>query len=163
MNSNAAVRIFDETFTTNDPFIFIQYRVVVWSNQHVEVYEVYVTYKYYSTDPEQCTFFYIAMTLELRYPTSYYFNKDIPQHAPGVYQTGYVSGYGDLPQNLWESGQCPLSINIQMRTISYAYLTKFAVFQLVVTNYYGLGRAFISNDYIELKSLPIFPDYTFWP
>ncbi|MHA1203303.1 MAG: hypothetical protein ACTSQ4_12400, partial [Candidatus Heimdallarchaeaceae archaeon] len=36
-HTQAAVKIFDETYGTNDPYVEITYRIVVWSNQHVEI------------------------------------------------------------------------------------------------------------------------------
>ncbi len=151
-HTQAAVKIFDETYVTDDPYIDIQYRIIVWSNQHVEVYSYY---KHHSTNPNKCTFWYLAMMIGLRYGTIYY-DDEITQTAPNVWEMAYIDGYGSLNQALWESGSALLNIAVQMKVTSYEYLTRWAVFRLVLT-YSGWG--FIADENILLKSTPAFPDY----
>jgi len=151
-HTQAAVKIFDETFTTDDQYIEIAYRIIVWSNQHVEVYSYY---KHHSTNPNMCTFWYLAIMIGFKYGTPYH-DDNITQTAPNVWRMAYIDGYGELNQALWEAGSAFLNIAVQMKVTSYEYLTRWAVFQLVLT--YS-GRALIAGENILLRTSPVFPDY----
>lgn len=153
-HTQAATKIFDETYTTNDPYIAIEYRVVVWSDQHVEIYS---SYYHHSSNPDMCTFWYLGTRVGGRMGSNYY-NIDIDEHAPAVWKTAYVDGYGNLNQGMWESGTCVLMIDVQMKVTSYEYTTRWAIFRLAMINSNGQGIALIADLYILIRAAPIMPD-----
>ncbi|NPD88489.1 MAG: hypothetical protein HGN29_07185 [Asgard group archaeon] len=157
--SQAHSKIFDQNFSTEDQYIFVNYRIKVWSNQHIEVYS---TYRHHSTNQSMCAFYYLAIKIGFGGGTIYH-NSDITQEAPGENQYAYLDCYGDLDQEDWETGRAYMSISVQMRTFSVEYETKFAVFGLILYNWYGTGWAITQHDWVELNTDPLFPDYTFWP
>ncbi len=141
--TNAAVQVFDDTYVTDDEYIMIMYNVAVWSNKHVEVE---VNYKHHSTNPDMCTFWYFAIRIGGVYG-DVYSDDNISEHAPNEWKYAYLDGYAD---------DWAIDIDIQMKTISYEYLTKYAIYQLVV---FSSGWAFVGSYFILLNSNPAFPVY----
>lgn len=152
LQTQAAVRLYDETFSTNpdDPDIAIWFRIIVWSNQHIEIE---VSYMYRDIREDMCTFFWIAVGT--RYTSNK--NTDIPHYAPYVLKEGYVDVYGNLDQQMWEAGQRMLFIDVEMYFDSFAHTDeRYAIQRLVlvnVNNLFAVGWA--RTFYIDLVNYHI--------
>ncbi|MHA1222250.1 MAG: hypothetical protein ACTSSG_07100 [Candidatus Heimdallarchaeaceae archaeon] len=138
-STEAAVGMFDETWydilTPYGNEIQVALRVVVWSNQHVELYA-----KYFTPDNDV-----IFDELEV-WVRGRYWENTWTYVETGIDEIflAYVDKYGDANQQMWENGQIPLDI-IGGLKMKISGVVQIATICLTVFNCNGYGIALCSD------------------